>query len=391
MRYTKRKEVKVEHQWRNIHVVYHYNIYIMKTQYFIGIDLHKEFAFWTVKDVAGTIVAQTKLAVQEEETKQAAKRFSSLAETKAVLEPVCAWQLYRQWLIEENVNAAVVAPLKVKAMAWNRLKNDRVDSELLAELLRLGFVPEITPPDSAQEKLARLITLRIFLVRKRAKLKQKARELLMINNLSIARCDIFGKKAQQEILALPLPDGFREMIEIVTRLANPLNEAIQTLGAHLKRISSSCAETQILRSIPGVGFVTAATMQAVVGNWSRFNTANHLASYAGLVPSARDSGKVVRRGRITKRGSRILRTALYEATIGANPSWGQLWNFFERIKEKKGTRQARVALARKMLTIAWHLVKKKECFSLQPLQNQNRPDLVYLLAQEAVRSSEAGL
>lgn len=361
------------------------------THYFLGIDLHKDFAFWTAKDAAGAIVLQAEVAVEEGATKTAARRLASCAVAKAVIEPVCAWQLYRKWLEAENINTAVVAPLKVKAMAWNKLKNDRVDSDLLAELLRLGFVPEITPPDGAQEKLSRLITLRTFLVRKRAKLKQKARELLMINNLSIARCDIFGKKARQEILALPLSDGFREMIDIIMRLANPLNEAIQTLEAHLKGISSSYAETQILRSIPGIGFVTAATMQAVVGNWSRFNTANHLASYAGLVPSARDSGKVVRRGRITKRGSRILRAAMYEATIGVDPSWGQLWSFFARIKEKKGTRQARVALARKMLTIAWHLVKKKERFSLQQPQNQNRPDLVYRLAQEAVRSSEAGL
>ena len=115
-------------------------------------------------------------------------------------------------------------------------------------------------------------------------------------------------------------------------------------------------------SIPGIGVITSLTILAEVGDFSRFLSPDKLACYAGLVSSSYSSGERTRLGHITHRGSVWLRTALVEATATVNPKWGALHDFYARIKERKGSKVARVALARKMLTLSWHLVNSDQFY-----------------------------
>jgi len=107
---------------------------------------------------------------------------------------------------------------------------------------------------------------------------------------------------------------------------------------------------------------------AQVGDFSRFKTPEQLGSFAGLVPSSYSSGGRERNGGITKRGSPDLRWVMIEATNTVNPKrWGTLYDFYARVKSERGPKVARVALARKLLTIAWTLVNKKdEPFTARP-------------------------
>src|SRR3989344_7032842 len=115
-------------------------------------------------------------------------------------------------------------------------------------------------------------------------------------------------------------------------------------------------------SVTGIGVIASLTILAEVGDFSRFKRPEQLASYAGLVSSSYSSGERTRLGHITHCGSVWLRTALVEATNTVNPKWGSLYDFYLRIKEKKGSKVARVALARKMLVLSWHLIAKDQYF-----------------------------
>jgi len=112
-------------------------------------------------------------------------------------------------------------------------------------------------------------------------------------------------------------------------------------------------------TMPGIAEFRALLIKAEVGDFSRFPNERALVSYAGLVPSSYSSGARVRFGRITKQGSPYLRWAMIGSAQQARPSWGTLYDFFERISVKSGSRVARVALARKMLSILWTMVRKK--------------------------------
>ena len=115
-------------------------------------------------------------------------------------------------------------------------------------------------------------------------------------------------------------------------------------------------------TVPGVGPVTAQIISAEVGDFSLFKKPEHLASFAGLVPKERSSGGKQRLGHITHAGSSYLRFALIETAMRIRNSEKTtvLYNFYKRIKEKGGPMKARVALARKILVIIWHMMHREQ-------------------------------
>jgi len=115
--------------------------------------------------------------------------------------------------------------------------------------------------------------------------------------------------------------------------------------------------------MPGVGIVTSLTMLAEIGDYARFPSPEKLASFAGLVSSSNSSGEKLRFGHITHRGSVWLWTALVESTGKVSKKWGHLYDFYWNLRERKGNKIARVALARKMLVLSWHLIRKNQPFN----------------------------
>jgi transposase len=110
-------------------------------------------------------------------------------------------------------------------------------------------------------------------------------------------------------------------------------------------------------TFPGVGIVTALTIVAEVGDFSRFSSGKKLASFAGLVPRQRSSGDTIRYGSITHAGSPALRTAVVESAMRVRAGNApELFTFVQRLAPVCGAKKARVALARKILCIMWKMV-----------------------------------
>ena len=123
--------------------------------------------------------------------------------------------------------------------------------------------------------------------------------------------------------------------------------------------------TKLIMTIPGINYVTALTIISEIVDIKRFATAEKLASYAGLAPSHRDSGETQKGGGITKRGSAWLRNAMVEAantTIRFDP---RIESFYFRIAKKRGKQKAKVAAARQMLEIIWHMLTNSEEYRTQ--------------------------
>jgi transposase len=114
-----------------------------------------------------------------------------------------------------------------------------------------------------------------------------------------------------------------------------------------------------LLPIPGVGLVTAATVVAEVWDIGRFPSPERLCSWAGLTPGERTSDAHTRRGHITKQGSRWLRWMLVEAATTAvrDP---QLGRFAAQIAQRRGPKIARVALARRLLTLCYYALRDQD-------------------------------
>lgn len=134
---------------------------------------------------------------------------------------------------------------------------------------------------------------------------------------------------------------------------------IAEVEARLDAVSASDAGTQLLQTIPGVGPRTAEAVAAYLGDAGRFDSAKQVGAYAGLVPSQYQSGGTDRRGRITRRGPRLLRKLLVEC------AWCSLrYNAWARavyLRLSRGgvsrKKPAVVALARKLLVVCWAMLK----------------------------------
>ncbi len=122
-------------------------------------------------------------------------------------------------------------------------------------------------------------------------------------------------------------------------------------------------DLDIAMSIPGIGFISASSILAEIGNYRDFANGNKLAAWCGLVPSIYESAEKRIIGSITKHGSKHVRRMLVQVAHAISRTKNsRLKSFFLRIKAKKGTKVAIVALARKVLCILHHLLVNREMY-----------------------------
>lgn len=327
-------------------------------KYHLGIDLHRKTSYWTLIDGERNVLYRKNLPTTKEGIAQGLSEMQiAPVLVEAAIEPVSQWGWYGDCLAEKGIAVRLVDVYKTKLIAGTKLKNDKVDALALAELLRTNFLPTAYRAPEATRDMREFMRHRAFLVRLRARVRGRVHQILWKHGVISPWSDIFGIKGQQWLGRLSLRSPYKEERDELVLMWKDLTEKLSARNRTCEELSVRNQKAGLLMSIPGIGIITALTILAEVGDFSRFPSPDKLACYAGLVPSSYSSGERTRLGHITHRGSVWLRTALVEATATVNPKWGALHDFYQRIKEKKGSKIARVALARKMLTLSWHLIR----------------------------------
>lgn len=283
-------------------------------------------------------------------------------EIHCAIEPVSGWGWYGDLLEEKGVKVNLVNVYKSKLIAETKLKNDKVDSRILADMLRSDFLPTAYYAPKETRDLREFVRSRAFLVRVRTRIRNRIHNMLAKHGIICPWTDLFGKAGLLWLKEQKFGEGsLKELASLLVffrELTLHINERDKVC---LQKVTVS-RELKILVSIPGVGAITALTMMAEIGDYKRFSHPNKLASFAGLVSSSYSSGGIYRFGRITHRGSVWLRTALVESTGKVSKKWGYLYDFYKKLRERKGNNIARVALARKILILSWHLVMNDKLF-----------------------------
>ena len=337
--------------------------------YSLGIDLHKRFAYWTLINAERKILWEGKVPTDEEKTKSAARALPvPKEECRAVIEPVDLWGWYAELLEECGLKVVLANSLQVSLIAKSKLKYDRIDSKILAELLQTGYLPASYLAPRETRDVRELLRSRMSLVAVRTRLKNRIHTVLSKEGKMSSASDLFGKKGLSWLREQSLRPVHRSEVDSYLRVMETINVELRSMEKEIGTRAKHDADTKILMTMPGVGPFTALLIKAEVGTFNRFPTPESLASFSGLIASSRSSSGKLHYGRITKQGSKYLRWSLVQAAAKVNDKWGDLAKFHKRIKDKKGVKIARVALARKMLTIAWHLVKKKEPFRVSSLE-----------------------
>jgi len=278
--------------------------------------------------------------------------------TFAVLEATGNWS-YMYDILEAGTDEVVlVHPKRVRAIAAARVKTDKIDATTLAHLARADLLPIAYAPPIETRDLRDLVRHRSKLVRERTRHKNRIHTILSKYNLHSPSTDLFGKKERAFLKETRkhLSGTHQMMLDNYLDLIDGLNEQVKSVNQVIRTWAKDDPRAQLLTSMPGIGIYSAAVIIADIGDIKRFESPKQLCSYAGLVPSTRSSDIHVRHGRITKEGSPWLRWIMVSAAQRAPCASPRLASFFERTLQQHGKKTARVALARKMLSIVYYMM-----------------------------------
>jgi transposase len=273
-----------------------------------------------------------------------------------------SWHATYDALVATDAAVKLAHPARIKAIASAKVKTDKIDARILAHLLRADLIPEAWAPPAYVRELRDLVRLRWRFVSQRTTAKNRITNLLARQNLRFSGTDLFGRGGREWLEELELPVHTRSLITLLLASIQEADAHVAVLTSRLHELLDGDRDMGLLMSIPGVGFITAATLTAEVGDWSRFSSARQLSAYFGLVPSVRASGGVAHYGHITRAGSPHARRALVEAAHTARKLPGPVRHHYLSLVKRRGKKVALVAAARVLLELSWTLLHKKEVF-----------------------------
>lgn len=246
-------------------------------------------------------------------------------------------------------------PRELKRLGARR-HTDRVDAARLARVLALDSLPTVWVPPLPMREVRRLVHYRDQLGRARRRAINQAKRVFQRHGILLrAHASVHAAARDQDLTAIPTGD--RAILASTLRQINGLEAEIQTIDAEIAARVHTVPQVRQLLTITNVGLVGAAIIWASLGDPHRFTHAKQVGRYAGLDPSIVQSGEELRRGRISKNGNTLLRTVLVEVALGlARHDHGPLGSFFRRKQSQIGYTKAAIAVARKLLIVAWRML-----------------------------------
>lgn len=279
-----------------------------------------------------------------------------------MLEATRNWAFMYDLLSEYVTRVELAHPKEVKAIATAAVKTDRIDAKVLAHLARTNFLPTAYAAPQETRDLRLYTRHREWLIRHRTQTKNRIHAILASYNRMSSVKDLFGVQGRVDLNAM-LPElrpAAQRVIGDNLNLIDQLNAQITQLEADLILSDEEENTIRLLKTMPGVGRITALTILAEIGDVHRFNSPKSLCHWVGLTPRVSGSDQIVRHGRITKQGSPYLRSAMTRAATVASRSSKRWYHIHEKMLPRCGRVGAKVAVARRMLTVIYYMLKRQE-------------------------------
>jgi transposase len=265
---------------------------------------------------------------------------------------------------ERGLHSVLCHPVNIRRILGK--KSDEVDAGFLVDSYQLGCLPLSWVPPKDIRVLRQLARRCSFLSHEKARIKNRVHAILKRKGLKITdgktgktAYDIFAKKQRHQLLAIDDPDipEMLDFLEFVQDKRKKADKALQ-MAAYLN------PDIRILMTIPGFGPLVAVGIYAEIGDISRFEKAEFLSSYFGLVPMESQSGESRIRGHITRRGSSIVKWLLTQAawTHVYACSDSTITRKYRRLSKRIGKKRAIIAVCRMLLKVCFHLLKEKRAF-----------------------------
>ena len=321
---------------------------------FVGIDVHRRRSVLVRMTESGELLGWERILNDRDRLAEVMVQAGEHPEV--VLEATYGWYWVADAVAGMGANVHLAHPLGVKAFSYRRVKNDVRDAGDLADLLRMGRLPEawIAPP--ATRELRELVRHRAKLVHARTSLRCQVHAVLAGQGVPVSVSDLFGVEGSKLLDELVLPQVYRYRIDSLRRLIAAFDVEIDATARLSRERLGQDQGFAAVKTIPGVGPILGAVFVAEIGDVSRFPGPAQLASWAGLTPKHYESDTTVHRGRITKQGSRLVRWAAVEA-VQRTEKGTRLWVLRERVAARRGRNIATVAAARELVEMVFYALR----------------------------------
>jgi len=286
---------------------------------------------------------------------------------RAVIESMTGARFVHDQLELGGWEVRIADAVKARGIAPLACKTDRIDCWVLAELARRDLVPEIWLPDPAVRAERERARFRLYLVRRRAALKNRVHAVLFQHGIAGAHSDLFGAAGRQMLERLELPEPWQSTLACSLELIDALSAEIEECARELERLGADHRYVPLLKTCPGIGWVLAYTIAAEIGDINRFASPRKLVGYTGLCPRVDQSGERDRRGALRKNGPTELRWALIEAAHVAVRCYPPYQEIAERMRSRHGRPRggniAAIEIARRLSEAIWHMLTTNQPFA----------------------------
>ncbi|MCC6426513.1 MAG: IS110 family transposase [Phycisphaerales bacterium] len=326
---------------------------------FFGLDAHKEVVQICCLDTDGKEVFNRRLPCTREALTELAKEHFGTGDELAIEATTNTWAIVE--LLRPFLSRVLVSnPLKTKAIAEAKVKTDKVDARVLAQLLRADFLPGVWIPDAHTQRLRRLTHRRAAITADMTGVKNRIHATLHQRLIHVPTPELFRGPGMEWLANLALDEEGRASLDSDLRVLAAMSAELELVDRTIRQEAYADGRARLLMTLPGFGVVTAVTLLSAWGDPTRFPDADHAVAYLGIVPSTRQSGSNCAHGPITKEGSSHTRWALVQAAHMAGRHAGPLGVAFRRLCRRKNYNVAVVAIARKLARIAWLMLSHGE-------------------------------
>jgi transposase len=323
----------------------------------IGIDLHRnQFTCCMRVENGRNYLSEWKL----EELPRFVKKLR--ASDEIAVEVTGNTRLFHDAVAPHVSRVVAVDPNQFKVISHSVKKTDPNDARRLALYLEKDLLPEVRMKDKTQAQLASLAQTRDTLVKLRTALKGKINNILSAHGINLKKEALSSDQQLNEVLAMRFDPMVQLELEVMVEEIRSLNQRIAKLEKTIADEGSKRKGHKNLISIKGIGPLSGSILLSVIGDIRDFADEGKLAAYFGIVPRVSNSNETERSGRITKRGSKLGRTTLVQCALIAQRYSPYLKRYYEKVKARRGTGKAIIALARKLLGIVYRTLKNNWVF-----------------------------
>jgi transposase len=326
-----------------------------------GVDLHRRLIALCAVDENGTVIGRTKIKTQPDLVTAYFRQWS--AEHRAVVECTTGWYWFCDLLGSIGVSVVLAHAKYLKAISYAKVKTDAVDALTLAQLLRMGYIPEAHQLPPEYRAMRDVLRQRMVMEHKRTNIIQRVHSILAQFNITKLPVSPYQTGFADFLNQCSIPEEYRMTLLMYHHQCVQTTEHRKQLEKYFQARLRPTSHVQLLMSIPGIGDITGAIIAMETGDIHRFADAKHYCSYSRLVPGAKDSGGKHSHRSGSKDGNQYLKYAFTEAAIKAMMFYPEIKAFATRLEKRAGKTIARTVVAKELAKITYYVLARQQEFT----------------------------